>query len=89
VIVIYNFSVPISDDLSNTIENLDNFFVSVYILDVILKIIAHGVEDYFAEPWYQFDFFMVMISVMTMIGLSYLYFLKKAKSAKLLKIVKA
>jgi hypothetical protein len=61
----------------------------VYILDVVMKLIAYGVEDYFAEPWYQFDFVMVMISITTIIGINYLYFLKRAKSGKLLKIVKA
>ena len=54
-----------------------------------MKIIAYGVEDYFAEPWYQFDFVMVVISITTIIGINYLYFLKRAKSGKLLKIVKA
>jgi hypothetical protein len=70
-------------------DDLDTFFTSVYIFDVIIKIIGYGVEDYFNEPWYQFDFLMSMISVMTMIGIRYLYFLKKAKSGKLLKILKA
>ena len=92
VIVIYYFVVDLelmSQSIQDSINNLDDFFNTVYILDVAMKIIAYGVEAYFDEPWYQFDFFMVMISIMTMIGLQYLQFLKKAKSGKLLKIMKA
>ena len=85
-LVLY-FSITNIDNIE--VEQLDYFFTALYLLDVIMKIIAYGVKDYFAEPWYQFDFFMVCISLMTLIGVQYLYFLKKAKSGKLLKIVKA
>lgn len=70
-------------------EDLDTFFNCVYIFDVVIKIIGYGFEEYFKEPWYQFDFAMCVISVTTMIGIRFLYFLKKAKSGKLLKIMKA
>lgn len=56
---------------------------------MVIKIIGYGFEEYFKEPWYQFDFAMCVISVTTMIGIRFLYFLKKAKSGKLLKIMKA
>jgi len=68
--------------------NIDLVFNVIYILDVCIKIIGFGVGNYFADPWNNFDFFMVCISVVTIFGLNYIYFLKKAKSTKLVKLAK-
>ena len=58
---------------------MDDVFNAIYIMDFVIKIIGYGVDNYFKDPWCKFDFFMLMITVVTYIGIAYLQFLKGAK----------
>lgn len=49
MIIIYG---SIDDEETLTIiESFDTFFNSVYILDVVIKIIGLGFKDYFSDFW--------------------------------------
>lgn len=76
------------EDTLDMMDNFDTFFNTVYIIDVVIKLVGLGVHEYFGDAWNRFDFAMVVITIVTMIGLQYIYFLKQAKSGKLLKITK-
>jgi hypothetical protein len=65
-IIIY-LSVKDKDTL-DIIETIDTVLNVIYIGDAVLKIIAIGIEEYFSHFWYQFDFFMVCITLSTFIG---------------------
>ena len=67
---------------------MDTIFNAIYIIDVVIRSIGYGFEQYFNDFWCKFDFIMVMITIISMIGIEYLYFLKKIKSTKLLKITR-
>eukprot|EP01028_Stygiella_incarcerata_P002064 TRINITY_DN1385_c0_g1_i6.p1 TRINITY_DN1385_c0_g1~~TRINITY_DN1385_c0_g1_i6.p1 ORF type:complete len:1121 (-),score=310.44 TRINITY_DN1385_c0_g1_i6:71-3433(-) len=43
-------------------------FVSIFVLEAILKIYALGMETYFADNWNRFDFFVVVISVLAILA---------------------
>lgn len=67
-IIVYLSVSDKEENVFDILESADTVFNSIYIADVIIKIIAYGVEDYFSHFWYQFDFTMVIITITTMIG---------------------
>jgi hypothetical protein len=62
------------------LSNVNLFFTSVFISECILKITAYGIRGYFFKGWNQFDFFVVMTSIIDLImdftGNSFISFLK-------------
>ena len=73
----YDTSPASYDEILNII-NL--FFTSIFIKEAIFKLIAYGPRGYFYEGWNQFDFFVVLASLldifMTFSGKSVIKFLK-------------
>ena len=48
--------------LGSATEIIDQFFVWIFLLEVVLKILAHGFH-FFKSGWNNFDFFIVVISL--------------------------
>ena len=44
-------------------ELLDNIFVWIFVLELILRIIAIGPENFFADRWNNLDSFIVLLAV--------------------------
>ena len=42
---------------------LNYFFSSVFILEVILKLVGLGIKPYFKDNWNRFDFIVVIITI--------------------------
>ncbi|EGR33344.1 hypothetical protein IMG5_055680, partial [Ichthyophthirius multifiliis] len=53
---------PVEYDYIMNIINLS--FTSVFISEAILKLFAYGIRGYFYDSWNQFDFFVVMASLL-------------------------
>lgn len=57
--------------LLNALEYTNYFFTAVFTFEALVKIIAFSVRGYFSQGWNIFDFFIVIISYITLIiGLS-------------------
>lgn len=50
----------------------DKIFLSIYITEFLMKVIAYGLEDYFEDDWYpmilivfrnKFDFFLIFFQL--------------------------
>eukprot|EP00518_Triparma_eleuthera_P007996 CAMPEP_0182489940 /NCGR_PEP_ID=MMETSP1319-20130603/49155_1 /TAXON_ID=172717 /ORGANISM="Bolidomonas pacifica, Strain RCC208" /LENGTH=781 /DNA_ID=CAMNT_0024692065 /DNA_START=103 /DNA_END=2445 /DNA_ORIENTATION=- len=48
-------------------EQVEYFFVSVFVLEVILKVLAVGLVGYAKTPWWKFDFFITLASLIGII----------------------
>jgi hypothetical protein len=61
------------------LKNINLFFTSVFICEAFLKICAYGIRGYFYMRWNQFDFFVVMTSIIDIVldfsGQSFITFL--------------
>lgn len=42
---------------------MDMIFFCIYALEVIVKIISYGVDEYFQDSWNSFDFFLVIFQL--------------------------
>ena len=51
----------------NTLDNINLFFTSVFILELVLKITALGVHGYFSYGWNCFDATVVFISILDLV----------------------
>jgi hypothetical protein len=49
------------------LEYINYFFTAVFTLEAIIKIIGLGFTGYFTKGWNVFDFFIVLISYITLI----------------------
>ena len=69
-----------SQSYNSVLDNINLGFSSVFIAELILKMIALGPTVYFKNPWNQFDCFVVSTSIldliMTYMGASLISFLK-------------
>ena len=45
-------------------EQVEYFFVSVFVVEVIIKMLAVGVNGYINTPWWKFDFFVTIASML-------------------------
>jgi hypothetical protein len=86
--IIIAYAVVTDDNTLNNLDTVDTAFNIIYIVDFVIKIVGEGVEDYFNDLWHQFDFVMVVITIITWIGMQYIYFLKSVTPSKLLKITR-
>ena len=49
------------------LEYINYFFTAVFTLEAIIKIIGLGFKGYFTKGWNLFDFFIVLVSYVTLI----------------------
>ena len=73
--LIIAYGIVQDEETLTTFDDIDTYFNWIYLVDVGMKIIADGIEQYFQDSWHQFDFFMACITIITKIGLEYLKFI--------------
>ena len=66
-------------------DNIDFYFIFIYLVEVILKIVGLGPVDYFADPWNKMDFSLVLTSLIIQTTLSFLKVAKYPSGLKALK----
>ncbi|MGK0391342.1 MAG: voltage-gated sodium channel [Maribacter sp.] len=49
--------------LHSLIMNIDQFFIWFFLIELLVKLKKLGINDYFKSNWNKFDFFLVMVSV--------------------------
>lgn len=80
-------SKDIMHSYGNTIEFIDNIIISIFTLEILMRIIVHRV-NFFKDPWSLFDFFVVAISLVPASqNLSILRVLRVLRLFRLLTIV--
>jgi hypothetical protein len=47
----------------DTLDVLNMFFTWIFFVEAVLKLIAYGINNYFADSWNDFDFFVVVVTV--------------------------
>ena len=68
-------SCQVADDsrLAHTLQRIDHVAVSVFIAELVAKVIAYGFlltpNAYLKEPWNRLDFFIVSASIVSMVSL--------------------
>ena len=69
---------------------LDKFILSVFVLEALLKMAAHGRQPwrYFADGWNAFDFLIIVICVLP-VGGPFAAVLRLARALRLLRLVSA
>lgn len=95
VVVVFNsvivmITVVSSDDYTS-LEDIDNYLVSVYAAEALIKIIGLGVEKYYEDEWNIFDFSLLSLSIFSLFSdniVSFFRTLKTAKSSKIVRITK-
>ncbi|EGR31607.1 hypothetical protein IMG5_106200 [Ichthyophthirius multifiliis] len=75
------------------LNTINTFFTSAFIMEALLKIIAYGIRGYFYKGWNQFDFFVVMTSIldiiMSFIGNNFINFLMvRSQIARVFRVLK-
>ena len=66
---------------------IDRYFIYVYILEAVLKIIGLGFFDYFRDNWNKLDFSLIIITLSTDVAFSMFKFIRNARSARASKLV--
>lgn len=68
------------DLYTSVLKTINTVFTSVFIAEACIKLIAYGPSNYFYKGWNQFDFFVVMTSILDIVmeysGSSLISFLK-------------
>ena len=84
------------ETLYSVLENIDHFFVLIFLIEAIVKLRHFGIKGYFKDRWNVFDFFIVIVSLpslMTFIpffvnhNFSFVKILRLFRMIRLLKIV--
>lgn len=52
-----------SEDIIAIFDSLDDYFLYMYIIEFMIKIIGLGIEKYWEDDWNKFDFGMIVLSV--------------------------
>ena len=79
---------PLEDNVVQILDKIDEYFVYVFLIECVMKIIGLGIKEYFADNWNKFDFFLVMLSLMMNVTINMLKFAKNLKSAKSIKFIR-
>jgi hypothetical protein len=43
----------------------DNFFISIFTIELVLNLYAHWMRDFISDPWCCFDFLVVLMGILT------------------------
>ena len=85
---------PFSDPKSDSViflKKLDIIMTSIFVLEMVLKIIAQGYicngpDSYMKDPWSVLDFFIVLISILSIVAAEYnLTYLKALRMLRIMK----
>lgn len=69
-------------------DAIDYWFVLIYILEFVLKMIGLGIFAYFRDNWNKMDFSLIIISLSTDFAFAMIKVVRNAKTAKASRIVK-
>jgi len=69
-------------------DTIDDYFLYMYCVEFLIKVIGLGIEKYWDDDWNKFDFGMIVMSVASSLLYSVLTLLKGAKTAKAGKLLK-
>lgn len=69
-------------------DNIDYYFVVIYIVEFALKIIAQGILAYFRDNWNKLDFGLIVTSLTTDLAFSMFKVIRNARSVKATRIVR-
>lgn len=82
-----------SETFNTTISILNTIFVAFFIVECILKLLGYGIQYYFSQSSNQFDFFIVVLSLVSIDDRISEYFnmtvFRIIRVARLLRMVKA
>lgn len=56
-----------SDEYNSALEGINYFFTAIFCCESMLKILSMGFNGYWISGWNQFDFFVVLASIIDII----------------------
>jgi voltage-gated sodium channel len=76
-------------DYGSTLKNLDKIIIGIFVIEIFLKMAAHGRRPwhYFKEPWNIFDFTIVSICFIPAFG-QYAVVLRMARLFRVLRLIR-
>jgi Ion transport protein len=87
IIVIIGF-IDSNEARGELYDTIDYWFIVVYILEFIIKIIGLGIFGYFRDNWNKLDFVLIIISLSTDFAFTMLRVLRNARAAKASRITR-
>lgn len=51
--------------IAKTLAFSDNFFISIFTIELVLNLYAHWMRDFISDPWCCFDFVVVLMGILT------------------------
>ena len=86
LVIIGFFNIP--EDTLAIIDQVESFFIIIYILEALLKIIGLGHQAYFRDNWNKFDFSLIIISLSTSFALSFFRFVRNVRTVRATRLVR-
>lgn len=87
VIVIIGF-IDQDEDRQELYDEIDYYFVIVYLLEFGMKIVALGILKYFRDNWNRLDFILIVVTLTTDFAVSLFKVLRNARTVKATRIVR-
>jgi len=87
-IVIILENVDTDQSIADFLDTIDGYFVYIFIIEFVMKIIGLGVTDYFKDNWNKFDFFLIVSSLAMDMTVSFLKSARSLRSAKSLRFLR-
>ena len=56
-----------SAEYDKMLENINYFFTSTFVIELIFKLIAYDLEGFWMSPWNKFDLFVVVSSIVDLV----------------------
>lgn len=63
ICLLYFPSIHSNFELNFALVNLDHFFIIIFLIEAIVKLVTYKPKAYFADSWNVFDFFIVILSL--------------------------
>ena len=87
IIVIIGF-IDSNEARGELYDTIDYWFIIVYIIEFLLKIVGLGIFGYFRDNWNKLDFILIIISLSTDFAFTMLRVLRNARAAKASRITR-
>lgn len=93
IIVLFNsiiviITMSMEGSFVDTLDEIDDILVYIYIVEAIIKIVGFGIEKYFEDDWNMFDFVLILVSLLSILSSNIVSFFRTVKTAKSTKIVR-
>ncbi len=63
ICLLYFPSIHSNFELNLALVNLDHFFILIFLIEAIVKLVVYKPQKYFSESWNIFDFIIVIVSL--------------------------